>query len=134
MDFETWNTFLDEDEDIVMNGFIAGGKAILRYQQMTVAAKVKQAHLVTVLAEPEHKKWMVCNATTLVSETAGELAQTTGVGCCWVERSDGARVYSLRSPKESNVDCSAIAKCFGGGGHPGAAGFTVAAGNPHPWS
>jgi len=133
MDFALWNTFLDEDEDIVMNGFIAGGQAILRDQQITVDSKVKQAHPVTVASEPHHPKWMACNATTLVSETAGELAKATGVGCCWFERADGAKVYSLRSPKESNVDCSAIAKRFGGGGHPGAAGFTIEAGKPHPW-
>lgn len=134
MEFETWNSFLDEDEDIVMNGFIAGGRAILRDQQITVDAKVKQAHLVTVPGDLPHSKWMVANATTLVSETAGELAKGTGVGCCWFERADGARVYSLRSPKESNVDCSVLAKRFGGGGHPGAAGFTIEAGKPHPWN
>jgi len=134
MDFKVWNSFIDDDHDLPFSGFIEGGQAILRDQKMTVDAKVQQAHEVVVASEPNHKKWMACNATTLVSETAGELAKITGVGCCWFERSDGAKVYSLRSPKESNVDCSAIAKRFGGGGHPGAAGFTIEAGKPHPWN
>ena len=37
----------------------------------------------------------------------------------------GKRVYSLRSKAGSNVDVSAIAARFGGGGHKHAAGFTV---------
>ena len=32
--------------------------------------------------------------------------------------------YSLRCGRRSNIDCSYIASLFGGGGHPGAAGFS----------
>lgn len=130
MTFEEW----DRIATLTVDEMAIGGLAILRDQQMTVDAKAKQAHLVHVATEPEFPNWMACNATTLISETAGDLAKATGVGCCWFEMGDGSRVYSLRSRKESNVDCSVIAKRFGGGGHPGAAGFKLAAGVPHPWS
>lgn len=128
-DFELWNTFEDESN---ICSFIAGGAAILRDQALTVKAKVEQSNVVTVEGV-DFRRWKVANATTLISETAGELAKETMVGCCWFEMADGSRVYSLRTVAESNVDCSAIAKHFGGGGHPGAAGFKLAAGSPHPW-
>lgn len=44
---------------------------------------------------------------------------------------DTHRVYSLRSSDESDTDCSAIAKQYGGGGHMHAAGFKLPIGtNP----
>jgi uncharacterized protein len=128
-DFEVWNKLHDGYVfDLAMQG-----AAILRDQALTVKAKAEQAHMVTV-AGVDHSRWKVANATTLISETAGELAKETMVGCCWFEMGDGSRVYSLRTCTESNVDCSAMAKHFGGGGHPGAAGFKLAAGVPHPWA
>lgn len=134
-DFELWNTFIDDDHpDCVADGFIDGGAAILRDQALTVQAKTEQSHIVLVESEPEWPRWKVANATTLISETAGELAKETMVGCCWFEMVDGSRVYSLRTCKESNVDCSAIAKRFGGGGHRGAAGFRLLPNTRHPWN
>lgn len=44
---------------------------------------------------------------------------------CWFLRKDGKKVFSLRSRSGSDVDVSAIAKKFGGGGHMHAAGFAV---------
>lgn len=43
----------------------------------------------------------------------------------WFKRGDGMFVYSLRSRTGSDVDVSAIAKKFGGGGHKHAAGLSV---------
>lgn len=131
MTFESWDeitSYADATERLKL-----GGEAILRDQQITVAAKVYQAHEVRVESEPDFPRWMVCNATTLVSETAGELAKATGVGCCWFEMADGSRVYSLRAVADSNVDVSVIAKRFGGGGHAKAAGFKLPDGTTHPW-
>jgi len=46
-------------------------------------------------------------------------------GCaCFHRRSDGKWTFSLYNDN-GRVDCSAIAKQFGGGGHKGAAGFVV---------
>lgn len=134
MTFEEW----DRINEFSIGLMIAGGEAILRDQQMTVDIKVKQSHLVEIplndFPEGCQNRWRCANATTLVSETAGELAKETGIGCCWFEDQYGNRIYSLRTTKEHNIDCSEIARFFGGGGHPGAAGFKVFAGSPHPWS
>lgn len=46
----------------------------------------------------------------------------------WYERSDGRRVFGLRSRKGSDVNVAEIAKAYGGGGHPNAAGFDMPSG------
>ena len=43
----------------------------------------------------------------------------------YCDRADGKRSYSLRS--NNGFDVSEVAKAFEGGGHPGAAGFTLGA-------
>jgi nanoRNase/pAp phosphatase (c-di-AMP/oligoRNAs hydrolase) len=45
---------------------------------------------------------------------------------------DGAIRVSLRS--EDGFDVSAIARKYGGNGHPGAAAFLIPAGAPLPWT
>lgn len=133
LDFEVWDDIAKADPDEL----VVEGKAILRAMEQIVAAKVSQSHIVEVpapggfdLASCWWTKWKVANATTLMSETAGALAEETGVGCCWFEFQDGNRLYSLRAVKESNVDVSIMAKAFGGGGHAKAAGFKTMT---HPW-
>ena len=61
----------------------------------------------------------------LASDVAGELAQSApdGIGACWWRNSDGSVTFSLRS--RGDVDVGVLAAEFGGGGHPGAAGFKV---------
>jgi hypothetical protein len=134
MEFELWNSFVDdENPDITPESFYNDGRAILRDQALTVAIKAKQAHIVNVRCGDAELIWNVANATTLVSETAGELSKVTGIGCCWFEKPNGDRVYSLRCDHDANFDLSAMARFFGGGGHRTAAGFTIHAQNPHPW-
>ena len=108
------------------------GEGILRGQQQVIDSHVRFAKTVGFSVKGRFQTWKVVNATTLISEIAGTLAAEHGVGCCWFERSDGARVYSLRTTKEHDVDVGAIAKGFGGGGHRAASGFTFSA-DRHPW-
>jgi oligoribonuclease NrnB/cAMP/cGMP phosphodiesterase (DHH superfamily) len=57
------------------------------------------------------------------SEVGNELAKTYQVSLTWFERGDGFIQFSLRSI--GDIDVSAIAKIFNGGGHKNAAGFQV---------
>jgi uncharacterized protein len=67
-------------------------------------------------------KTAVLNALYLnCSELGMELAKTHDVSLTWFERGDGVIQFSLRSI--GDIDVSAIAKVFGGGGHKNAAGF-----------
>lgn len=131
LEFTTWDAFVGDDARSFFTPpirMVRDGAAILRCEAGIVASKVDQSHAVCV----GDRQWQVANATTLISETAGEFAKRSEVGCCWFEKPDGTRVYSLRSEK-GGPDVSAIAKQFGGGGHMNAAGFSLAAGLPHPW-
>ena len=73
-------------------------------------------------------EWLVpcVNCTFAISETIGALAEAwpeAPFAAGWFEREDGQLVYSLRS--RGDFDVSVVAKSFGGGGHPGAAGFRI---------
>lgn len=61
-----------------------------------------------------------------VSEAGAALVEKGyDIGVAWFERGDGVTQFSLRSKKGGDVDVSAIAKSYGGGGHQSAAGFQV---------
>jgi uncharacterized protein len=65
-----------------------------------------------------------------VSEAGNALVEMGyDIGLAWFERGDGVIQFSLRSKKGSEVDVSAIAKSFGGGGHQSAAGFQLSVAN-----
>jgi oligoribonuclease NrnB/cAMP/cGMP phosphodiesterase (DHH superfamily) len=66
----------------------------------------------------------VVNALYLnCSEIGNELAKIHPVSLTWFERHDGVIQFSLRSI--GDIDVSAIAKSFNGGGHKNAAGFQL---------
>lgn len=97
---------------------ISEGCAVIRAESRIVEAHVRAAAEI----ELDGYKVLAVNATTLISEVAGELAKDRPFGACFFERADGFRVWSLRA-RGSGVDVSEIARRRGGGGHPSAAGF-----------
>lgn len=60
---------------------------------------------------------------SLVADRLGEMYPEYPLAGYWFERADGKFQYGLRS--RQGFDVSEFAKKFGGGGHAGAAGFTV---------
>ncbi len=94
------------------------GTAILRYQQQQVEQQVVNAY--EIILDGHHGRCV--NATHLISEIAGKLAENRAFGACFFLRADDKFVYSLRS-REGGVDVSEIARVRGGGGHRNAAGF-----------
>jgi len=127
LDFELWNQW--STSQYPPESLVIEGTAILRSNAATVSAKVRQSGKISLGGYPGR----AANATTLMSETSQALADGTGFGLTWFEFPDGSRMYSLRSVRDSNVDVSAIAKSFGGGGHFNAAGFKLESGSEHPW-
>lgn len=115
--FESWDA-LETSLESSPETFATEGIAILRYQQQVIDQHVSHAYETSIAG---HKILMV-NATVLFSEIAGELAKNRPFGACWFLRSDRRRVFSLRSDA-NGLDVSEIAKKFGGGGHPRAAGY-----------
>lgn len=98
------------------------GEAVLRQQKMQVEQMTARA----VEREICGHRVLIANATTHFSEVAGKLAEGRPFGVCYFIREDGKVQVSLRSTKsEQGVDVSKIAKHFGGGGHPSAAGLEL---------
>lgn len=98
------------------------GVAIRRAERKIIEQACRHPIRVTLAGVP----FLATNATTLFSETAGELAQETGAGLAYFIRQDGRVQLSLRnSGKEGAPDVSKVAKEYGGGGHPGASGCDI---------
>lgn len=115
---------------------IERGAAILRYQaEVNRKACEAGAHYHTLLATmpgqistaPYPYRTLCCNTTTNNSQFFDGFfdPEKHDVMCAYSQRSDGKWKVSLYTTKDK-IDCGAIAECFGGGGHKGAAGFICA--------
>lgn len=117
-DFEKWENLL---EPTTLAVACEAGQAIVRYQDTCIKQAldqpIGQIHLAGYIVP-------CINTTHLISEIVGKLAELEDVPFAvgWFETGTH-RIYSLRSRK-GGVDVSRIAQKYGGGGHPGAAGFT----------
>lgn len=118
----TWNYLMS------IQGFrqlLEEGVSIYRYYRARVDETKPHASLMTI---GPYDDIPVVNAPYyLASDVAGELAQVSksGIAAVWWKNKDGSITFSLRSRGE--VDVSDLAVSFGGGGHPGAAGFKMSA-------
>lgn len=113
---EAWDGLYDlEAKDAAYKG-----EGALAHINHYVREAVKQAQ-VGIL---QGYKTAVVNALYLnCSEIGNELAKTHDVSLTWFERHDGVIQISLRSV--GDIDVSAIARSFNGGGHLHAAGFQL---------
>lgn len=113
---------------------LSNGKQIHQYITGVVDAFVK-AKKYSVRQFPELFKLnnaptvAVYNTASLISETAEAVytAETAVdfVMSYFILPDTGKVVFSLRAAQAKTVDLGQLAKCFGGGGHPKAAGFSL---------
>lgn len=106
----------------------AQGEAILRARRQDMTALMR-AGIRTMIIGGERVP--VCNAPFFwASEIGHELAKMSPVGWggTYMDLSTGQRQFSLRSADKDKAPVHLIAKEYGGGGHPGAAGFTAETG------
>lgn len=122
--FDIWDKLADDVDGLIKEGF-----GILRYYQLRCEELKRHAYQAVLAGYPI---WIANAPYFAASEVAGELAARDGAvfGACYFEIEGGRYQYSLRS--RGDFDVSEIAKKFGGGGHKGAAGFTVSA-QAHYW-
>ena len=130
--FEQWRDKFLENEAALINE----GRAILRAHNQHVQAALKQTRRCVIDTQTHNGLlWpgLACNAPSfLASDLGHELANKSGTfGLVWSMAADRMAHCSLRSSGE--YDVSAIAKCFGGGGHRNAAGFSVEMGTLLEW-
>lgn len=121
--FESWQLFMHELEDErTFSQVITRGQAICTYADQLMAEQAKRATWRTLQGHTVP----VVNATTLFSEVGDTLCKAHPEApfvAYYFDRSDNKRQWGLRS--RGGFDCSVVAKAYGGGGHPGAAGFVT---------
>lgn len=117
MNFETWMPYLDDKN---FNRLKLSGEVILQYQKTKIDNVVNADLPMINLCGFD----VPCiNTTTLISEIGNELSKDYAFAVMYFDTEE-KRIYSLRS-QDWGEDVSAIAKQFGGGGHPNAAGFGI---------
>lgn len=115
MDFSTWDRMNVED-------LRREGVAIRRYQSQLVREMCAQSKR----RRFEGHDVPFVNTPVLQSYVGNALARNEAFVVLWHERPDGSIRVSLRSAPPVGIDVSSIARKFGGGGHPQAAGFSLA--------
>lgn len=125
--FETWSDFADKIECTNENmswGYeraFSSGSNILEYQKSLVKISCSKAYGGKILGQ----RAKFVNSNVLQSFIGNELLLNDSVELAAVYyKKENNFIFSLRS-KKGGVDCSEIAKKFGGGGHHCAAGFKV---------
>ena len=130
--FNSWfNTDVLKSQLNIYHDFLVEGDAILRAHNANVQSVIKGAsrvcHIpVTMFGDEKVLVGMSANCPPhLQSDVGHELAimSEDGFGLLWTINKDNLCICSLRSI--ADVDVSAIAKLFGGGGHHTASGFTI---------
>lgn len=120
---ETW----DELSKISANTAKDLGQGVREYVEYYTRSVVAELQEGVLPFEGHNYRTAVLNIPYAGVSEAGNALVNQGydIGLAWFERGDGVTQFSLRSNKGGNVDVSAIAKEFGGGGHQSAAGFQV---------
>jgi hypothetical protein len=117
-DQDLWNSFLSEHHDVQQQ--VDTGNNLLKYQRQKDATAVAKAWFPLDWAG---KRWQACNRLGKGSsffDSVRDAGQYDGVlSFVW----DGSRWEIGLYSERDDIDCGAIAKQHGGGGHPGAAGF-----------
>lgn len=115
------------DDPTTVSGIMSEGSIIVRYQHEEAARALANSYRI----QWEGREWLVINWTgpgsRLKDEIAGlipvlfEVDQPTNI----MNWSYDGQLYTVHMYCEPGGDVSEIAKRHGGGGHPGAAGFTA---------
>lgn len=120
---EVWNNV----SKMFMSEVLELGKGVRSYIDYYTRSVVAERQDGVLVFEGRNYHVSVLNIPYAGVSEAGHALVNLGyeIGVAWFERGDGITQFSLRSKKGSDVDVSAIAKSYGGGGHQSAAGFQV---------
>lgn len=125
---EKWQLLYDS-KDYVINFYIGAGKHIVDYLNSQNAIAVKERGFICKLRKFTQYKAIALNASGKSSNMFKSVFNEYEIGIVFTYAENPKRmsfsIYRLGLNPEKEIDCGQIAKSFGGGGHPGAAGFTT---------
>lgn len=120
-DFKLWDQLAVRLRDH-FNRCVDDGEAILRAKNAVIDRLCENAGVINVGGH-----WVpVVNTQVYISEVANKLCENhpnAPFAACYFDSPGSSRKWSLRSTR--GFDVSEIAKRYGGGGHPAAAGFSA---------
>ncbi len=105
----------------------AHGHWLLKQQEKIVGKICALAFERRIPGKTHQRNVMFINTSMMISEVGNELLKRhphIDFVAGWFDKDESTRVWSLRANK-GGFDVSALAKVYGGGGHPAAAGFTT---------
>jgi oligoribonuclease NrnB/cAMP/cGMP phosphodiesterase (DHH superfamily) len=127
--FEHWDSVITEMEDPTeLARIIATGALFEQYHEHVVANGVRHAELVTFEG---YECYLASSSGEFVSDIGNKLVTVRPPIAIIVSASATDLRVSLRSDK--TIDVAAIARKYGGNGHPAAAGFRIPLGERVPW-
>ena len=115
--FNLWLPYLDKKN---IPQLLERGALLIEVKNRQIETLARNSYIGTLAEVP----CAFCNASIYQSELAHVLMDThqTDLAAIWYRNNSGKVIYSLRS--RNDIDCSAIAKGFGGGGHKFSAGMS----------
>lgn len=128
--FEFWDTFIVEMEDPAgLERIIHTGTLFEIYHEHVVENGVRHAELVTFEG---YECYLASSSGEFVSDIGNRLVTKRPPIALIVSANATDLRVSLRSDK--SVDVAALARKYGGNGHPAAAAFRIPLGQPVPWT
>ena len=129
-DFETWDTLCAEiEQDSTRQPIIEKGRIYAEHFTILIEQIAKKAVLVNFEG---YECYLVTAASMFVSDVGNHLAIERPPLALVVNFHGDVLNVSLRS--DPSIDVSALARKYGGNGHPQAAAFRLAWGDPLPWT
>ena len=116
--------------EIIRNDIVLEGRAVRTYLKERYATQCETHAYLSKFATPDGERrtlTALCMNTPVSSSEVFESIYDPNkhdIMVCYSREASGCWKYSLRSTQDY-VDCSAIARFYGGGGHKGAAGFSL---------
>ena len=128
--FEDWDVFVAEMEnDKERERIIQTGSLFNQYHEHIINNAVRHADLVTFEG---YECYLVCATGEFKSDVGHTLVESKPPIALIVSMDASEMQVSLRSDK--TVDVAALARKYGGNGHPAAAAFRVQFGEKVPWT
>jgi len=130
-DFDVWTAIAERmDTEEGLESLRVQGRNLEKYRDAMIERVEKQVYetLVKVTLGGEEKEFKIqcLNSPLFQSEIGHNLCNGYPFSLVWSKLAEGEYRCSFRSTDEGE-DVSAIARCFGGGGHRNAAGCTMTA-------
>ena len=127
---EKWNTFITElDNPAEQKRIVETGKLFVQFHEQVVVHGIHHAEVVRFEG---YECYLAGASGEFTSDIGNRLARLKPPIAIIVSAdAEGIRV-SLRSDK--TVDVAALARKYGGNGHPAASGFGISYGDPIPWT